>query len=35
MKSSHSLIVVCDVASPVPSTHTGALAQVARPLLAT
>ena len=29
VKSSHSLIVVCDVASPVPSTHTGGLAQVA------
>ena len=27
VKSSHSLIVVCDVASPVPSTHTGAFAQ--------
>ena len=34
VKSSHSLIVVWLVASPVPSTHTGFLAQVARALLA-
>ncbi len=27
MKSSHSLIVVWETASPVPRTHTGALAQ--------
>ena len=27
VKSGHSLIVVCDVASPVPSTHTGFLAR--------
>ena len=27
MKSSHSLIVVCEIASPVPRTHTGSLAQ--------
>ena len=27
MKSSHSLMVVCETASPVPRTHTGALAQ--------
>ena len=33
VKSSHSLIVVCDVASPVPSTHTGFLREVAGPLL--
>ena len=29
VKSSHSLIVVCDVASPVPSTHTGFFGEVA------
>ena len=33
VKSSHSLIVVCDVASPVPSTHTGCFGEVARALL--
>ena len=27
VKSSHSLIVVCETASPVPRIHTGALAQ--------
>ena len=27
VKSSHSLIVVCETASPVPRTQTGALAQ--------
>ena len=33
VKSSHSLIVVCDVASPVPSTQTGGRLQVPGPLL--
>jgi hypothetical protein len=27
VKSGHWLIVLCEVASPVPSTHTGCLAQ--------